>query len=485
MESSVESSRPRLTRGRRVAAWLLSIAAALVGLDFLLGWTYGQSATHLGLIAELGTVFFALVAFALLAWRPSSTPIRDAVVAGALAASVCLSNGLALGSGDTASTRQLPYVLLREGRLNFGSARDTRTLPYWYVRRDDGVVFSRYPLATALLVTPFYVPRVLGTSSADDAVSVHLEDLSSALLAGIGTAFLMHALSRLVGARRAAWAIAAYVTGTAIMTVVGQGLFQHAGAVFCLSLGVWGLIVPRRSWTRGLVAGVAFAAVAACRPVDVVLSVAGFAALAMVDRRSVPIAVLAGLAVGVPVLIYNHDSFGTWISAGYGAEAGEGWTGPFPSSLVAMLVSPFRGIFLWSPILLFALPKLWRPEDGLLPARATRALALGAIAFTVLMSFWWAWHGAWSPGPRMLSDTLPIFAIGLAYAAPSGAGLRRRLFLAAAVWSLVVHASTAYAPRGSTFRALVWSGVEGPWSPRSFAPVAFVRAFTGPPVEAP
>ena len=76
-----------------------------------------------------------------------------------------------------------------------------------------------------------------------------------------------------------------------------------------------------------------------------------------------------------------------------------------------MLVSPSRGLFVYSPVLLFPAAGLllWlvRRRGGLLAwAAVAVAAGVGTIAqFTV----WWGGH---SFGPRLLSDVLPALVLG-------------------------------------------------------------------------
>jgi hypothetical protein len=105
-----------------------------------------------------------------------------------------------------------------------------------------------------------------------------------------------------------------------------------------------------------------------------------------------------------------------------------------------VLVSPGRGLFVYSPVLLFSLagiitvwlrgPTLWR------------ALSLGPPMLVLLISKWLTWWGGYCWGPRLLADADPALCFFLY---PITAHLDRRrlakaLFVVLALWSIAAHA---------------------------------------------
>ena len=91
-------------------------------------------------------------------------------------------------------------------------------------------------------------------------------------------------------------------------------------------------------------------------------------------------------------------------------------TGSMPRGLAGLFVSPNRGLFLFSPVLLLALavPLVWRRL-----AADQRLLlgwyAAGALAYTLLISRMANW-GAFGWGPRYLVPILPILFTAAAFA---------------------------------------------------------------------
>jgi hypothetical protein len=234
------------------------------------------------------------------------------------------------------------------------------------------------------------------------------------------------------------------------------------------------------SWAAAL-AGFAAGTAAASRPADLPLVVALLAAVALRGglRNGLIAVALAVLPIGLDAL-YRIAMFGGPLATGYGAEAIVGWRRPIPDGVVGLLgllVSPGRGILLWSPLLGPALARLlW--SDGADPdRRVLRAFGLGVVAHVLLMSCWHSWDGGWSLGPRMLSDELPFLAVGLARART------RRIILATlAGWSIAANVLVTYAPNPRAL-ASVRELSLGPWSPLAhpFVAYPFALAKAAPP----
>src|SRR5262249_41557538 len=132
------------------------------------------------------------------------------------------------------------------------------------------------------------------------------------------------------------------------------------------------------------------------------------------------------------------------------------WAGSIPEGLAGLLVSPSRGLLVYSPVLLFAL-------GGAVLAFGERVAPLlrwlaGAAGASVLMlagfSVWWGGH---SFGPRLLADVLPILALLLLPVWPRLQGSRplRAVFLVLLGLSVGVQVVGAFYHPSS--RSLDWN----------------------------
>jgi hypothetical protein len=121
----------------------------------------------------------------------------------------------------------------------------------------------------------------------------------------------------------------------------------------------------------------------------------------------------------IPILIalalllwYNMARFGSFLATGYHFESGEGFTTPLGQGVWGLLLSPYRGIFWFTPLFigtLLAFPAFLRrhPAEGWL----LTDLSVGLIG---LYSLWWMWWGGYAWGPRFLVPLAPFWVLILA-----------------------------------------------------------------------
>ncbi len=226
-------------------------------------------------------------------------------------------------------------------------------------------------------------------------------------------------------------------------------LFSHA-LVACLLLGAFLLVFesPRPTARRALLAGFLLAWAATCEYSSALpAAVIAFAALGRLGVRGA-LAAIAGGAVPAGLLAaYNAACFGSPLSVSSSHEtygtfarlAQHGFLGISPptlSGVAGMLLSPARGLLVWAPLVVLAVPaaflKARWPESG----GGRRALWIAPLALLLAMSGYPNWHGGWFPGPRYLLQTLPlVFLLVARWAEPLLADARGRVIAGlAAFW---------------------------------------------------
>ncbi len=126
------------------------------------------------------------------------------------------------------------------------------------------------------------------------------------------------------------------------------------------------------------------------------------------------IAVLAFAApvvlVGLALMGFNLSRYGDPLNTGYLPT--ETFSANWLQGILGQLVSPGRGLLLYSPVFLLSLAGL-RPFAR--RHRAEAGLALSIILIHLLLyGKWFMWHGGFAWGPRFLVPTLPFWALLLA-----------------------------------------------------------------------
>ena len=357
-------------------------------------------------------------------------------------------------SGDSYGTVYTAVAIVEHGTIRLDrylrAFQERSSLhPYQLVRDTDGHLVNRYPIASALAAVPAVaVLAATGTTDADWDTWMEAGMLTASLLTALSVAVLFVALTRLTTRERAMIAAIAYGFGTIAWPVAAQALAQHAGAMLMLCLGLLALVDRRFA-----LAGAALAAMVAFRTTTPVIAVC---LLPLVGRsaRDWGRFALGALPVGLAVGAYNTAVFGSWHSSGYTATrvggGSETLSGSFLHGLLGNLVAPGRGLFVYSPVLLFAVAGAvigWRNP-------LMRWCAIAAAADVILFARFNGWSGGQSFGPRLLSELLPLLAVLLVPALDRISGTRWRIVFGIALgWSVAVQLLAAATPAHTWFDA--------------------------------
>lgn len=141
---------------------------------------------------------------------------------------------------------------------------------------------------------------------------------------------------------------------------------------------------------------------------------------------------LVGLAVPVGAWAWFELARFGQLFASY---TGEGFTHPVIDGAWRLLVGPNRGLVLYFPAVALAIAVAVRPGPEASARRRVAALAsLGVFAaLLVLAASWWAWHGLWGWGPRLLVPAIPVLAAAAAIILDRWGRPARIAFVAASV----------------------------------------------------
>lgn len=330
-----------------------------------------------------------------------------------------LSPGRFLGTHDGDPARYLPISIIFEGNLELREIAfaDSSTGKLVYSLVDTGEhIVSKYPILPSFLALPVYlIPSLLGVSFTGPLIRT-LAKISASLITAFSALFLFFILKRFVSERWSIILTLAYALGTSNWTISAQDLWQHGASQLFLVLTVFILLKARQNqwfyFLTGLFSGLAVTA----RPLNAVII---FFVLLFVLHRKRNYFLIVVLGILLPMVLlsfYNTYYFGWPWSTGYETEMTRGWANPFFQGLAGLLVSPSRGLLIYSPFLVFGFLGGWLlfrhksllNRDYLL---LFRYFSLAAIAFIFAMSKWYMWYGGYTFGSRMLVDIIPLLII--------------------------------------------------------------------------
>jgi len=125
-------------------------------------------------------------------------------------------------------------------------------------------------------------------------------------------------------------------------------------------------------------------------------------------KEALTVVVIAAIVILPQLAMYRHAA-GQWLASPYGPDEWFDFSSP---KILEVLFSTAKGLFFWSPLLLFSVVGF-----AFLPRYAPQIVLPAAIVLPVnvyLVASWWEWQFGGSYGHREFTDLLPVFAIGLA-----------------------------------------------------------------------
>ncbi|MDP8244034.1 MAG: hypothetical protein P9L94_08145 [Candidatus Hinthialibacter antarcticus] len=352
---------------------------------------------------------------------------------------VYMSNVRELSSGDTTCTKFVAIFLAQSGTIYLDNMKqyfEYNELPYFLSVR-DGHVVSNYPIFPGIMATPFYAPFVwMGMIRPGEGNLVwdYISKLCASTYTSLSVLFLYLTFKRLLNIKSAFVLAYAYAFGTAAWPIASQSIWQHTGAIFWWSVCFYATIraddsaSPNR-WKWLALAGTAAGCTVLCRIVH--LTSAGFYAAVILWRyRKSAIAFLLPCGILTAMLIaYNYAVFDTWngglayvLADRWHLDRVQGgvWSTPLFEGLAGVLISPSRGVFAFSPFLLFSLLGMfllwkrsgaqWQTLKYMLP------IPIGLLCVFGKYIVWWG--GIMHYGPRYQVDAYPFLMLCLAAAWP-------------------------------------------------------------------
>ena len=297
-----------------------------------------------------------------------------------------------------------------------------------------GLWVNLHPMGTAILMAPFFVAAdllSLWSNLPRDGFSLYYQHAAG--LAGIayllaGVAVLRRILTRHFTDAVALATLVCITWGTNLFHYgVFDGTFSHAFSFFLVCL--WLLIIERwweqerPTWRLSLALGAVAALIVLVRHTNaiylIVLPLYGVTRWndlrarvgSMWERRKwLGAATLVGAVGIIPQMLLYRMSTTSWLVSPYSAlDVGFSFGSPH---LVGVLFSTQKGLFFWSPLLVFAV-------IGAIVAKGwARGIVLpAAVIFgiqTYLAASWWDWQFGASYGHRAFTDGFGLAAVLLA-----------------------------------------------------------------------
>lgn len=201
---------------------------------------------------------------------------------------------------------------------------------------------------------------------------------------------------------------ATYAFGTSAYSTASRAMWQHGPSMLMLSISLLFLIKARRHPNLIMVMGLPVAISYIVRPTNSISVLVITLYVLICYRRHFIGYLLFAFLPAVPFILMNLNLYGWILSPYYAASRLELLL--FGKALPGNLISPGRGLFIFSPVFLLvplgisfkAIKKQWAALDWAIISIIT----LHWLAISMFLH-WWGGH---SFGPRFFSDVLPYLA---------------------------------------------------------------------------
>ena len=313
-------------------------------------------------------------------------------------------------SGDSGWAIPLSLSILREHDLDLDEYVSQIAPVDSRIDRIDGHYFSYFPYGTSLLSLPFVWLAMQFDPQLADPSQVAFPELeiiiASAIVAAASLVMYAVARQRDLSLPAALLVTLLFAFGTSVWSTASRALWQHGPSILMLSLGIYllGEAEKRPQRTPYLALPLAFAYI--IRPTNSIVLLVVSLYIFLCYRAYFWRYLLWGGAVAMLFVAINFSTFGTLLPRYFLPER-VGNNALFWTALAGNLISPARGLFVFTPITLLI---------GVGAVQRVRKLArIEKISVAIILLHWLListfphWWGGWSYGPRFFTDMMPFF----------------------------------------------------------------------------
>jgi hypothetical protein len=273
------------------------------------------------------------------------------------------------------------------------------------------------------------------------------------LLSGV---LLFSVAERFLSKKKSILLVLVFLFGTINFASISQALWQHGFVELFAVLSIFIFMSQIKEPYKSLLLGVVTGFSALSRP-TVAISIIVWLMYFLKTKKWEKLSYffLGVFFCGLIFLSYNRAYYFDISNQGYYSQALDSWRTPIYLGLPGMLLSPSKGILIYSPVFFFSIYGAYlsfkkRSENSSIFRISTAIVVLHLL----ILSMWKHWYGGWSFGYRMAADILPYLTILLVpYFNSELFQKTKKLFIILFVWSVGIQLM------GIAFFDGIWHGV--------------------------
>ncbi len=327
-------------------------------------------------------------------------------------------------STDSHWTLYVSASILSEHNLDLNEYERFIAKDDYRILRWNGHIYSYFPIGTPLLATPavWIIDRLFPLRYSTDFLTYLQENppnsftdniekwIASAIVAA--SAFFLYLLARQeIGKWPSIFLVLIFAFSTSMYSTATRALWQNGPSALCIVLAIYLLKQAGRSPAYLLWTGFVLAFAYLVRPTNSI-AILFFSLYILVNHRRALLPYVAG--IGIPLGIFIVFSLITYhlILPPYYLPQRLMGNSTFAEALLGDLVSPARGLLVFSPVIIFSIYGIiLKLKQSRPPWKNIDAYLAGIlVAHWLAIASFRPWYGGWSIGPRFFSDMLPIFA---------------------------------------------------------------------------
>lgn len=316
------------------------------------------------------------------------------------------------GSGDTVPNEVLPISIIYERDFDLNEFVDENSKsPYYFSHVINGRIVSPYPIIPGILNLPVYfIAHILGVDLIEKRFLLSM--LSSSIISSISIVFIYLCLLKVC--RRQGTAIfftLTYAFATCVWSVTSRGIWQQGPSLLFITISLFLLLNKNINFIpySGFFLGMAVFN----RPINFLIALPLTFYIVFHHRNIFRRYILFVAIPAFLLCLYSYLYWGSITRLGQVHPLGA-FDGNFLSGLSGLLVSPSRGLFVFSPIFIFSLGYLFYALSSKTIEPIYKYLAISVISLVLLCSKWGYWWGGHCFGYRLLIELIPTLIVFLA-----------------------------------------------------------------------
>lgn len=274
-----------------------------------------------------------------------------------------------------------------------------------------GNYYNYFPIGTPLLATPFvFISDLLGWPVPEG--KRHLEKLIASIFAALSAVFVFLVVSKKLKPGTSLLLVGTYAFATSIWSTSTRALWQHGPSALMLAIALFILSKAEDDDKMAQYASLPLVFGFFIRPTNaiplVIISIYTF----FKYRKYFKKFVFWGFMMSFPFIAQNLITYDTLLPIYYlPKRLSKGGSSTFLEALVANLISPSRGLFVFSPVLLFSIYGIYKSFKNPKNHFLNFCLSISILIHWIAISKFSHWWGGLSYGPRFFCDLMPFFAL--------------------------------------------------------------------------